>query len=229
MFRIVALYAKCSKLSKVDPLEKLVLCISCIVINGVSKNAVVPLINVFIFMLLHIVAKNPVKHILRFTFGIVMFSIISSITFVLDYGIQYSVILVIKTLSSALCLLLLSFTTPLDDVLYYFYKIDFLKDLCDIAKSTERFIILIEDECVILTNAIKVRGGFDSKKSTIRSLAKLAGLLFVNTLRRWSNIKESLYSRCYIGNMSYIKGGFIFSYTRFSGVIIYIIVIAIIN
>jgi cobalt/nickel transport system permease protein len=219
------MYAKNSKFAYINPIEKLTLCICCIIINGFSTNIFVPLINVIVFIALHILARNPMKYVMKLIIGIVTFSLISSITFVFDYGISYALILITKTLSSALCLLLLSFTTPLHHILYYVNKIKFLEDICDIIKSTERFIISIEDESVIIFNAIRARGGFETKIDVVKNTGKLAGLLFVNTLRKWGEVKEAINSRCYNGHMAYIKGNYRFSNYRFAGIVIYIVII----
>ncbi|MEG0773049.1 cobalt ECF transporter T component CbiQ [Clostridium sp.] len=225
MFRIIAMYAKANKFAYINPLEKITLCICCIIINGFSNNILVPLINLIVFIILHMLARNPVKYVMKLIIGIATFSLISSITFIFDYGISYSAILITKTLSSALCLLFLSFTTPLNHILYYINKVKFLEDICDIIKSTERFIISIEDESVIIFNAIRARGGFETKIDVVKNTGKLAGLLFVNTLRKWTEVKEAINSRCYNGHMAYIKGDYRFSNYRFAGILIYITMI----
>lgn len=225
MFRIIAMYAKASKFAYINPLEKVTLCICCIIINGFSNNILVPLINLIVFIILHMLARNPVKYVMKLIIGIVTFSLISSVTFIFDYGVSYSVILITKTLSSALCLLFLSFTTPLNHILYYINKIKFLEDICDIIKSTERYIISIEDESLIIFNAIRARGGFERKIDVVKNTGKLAGLLFMNTLRKWSQVKEAINSRCYNGQLAYIKGDFRYSKCRFAGILIYITMI----
>jgi cobalt/nickel transport system permease protein len=200
------------------------------VLNGFSKGIIVPIINILVFTILHIAAKNPFKYIFKLLVGLMTFSLISSITFVYDYGVNYAMLLLIRTLSSSLCLLFLSFTTPLDDILYYLSKASFFKDVSDIIKSTERFLILIEDECSILLNAIKSRGGFETKSSVIKNTGKLAGLLFVNVLIKWKYVKEALNSRCYNGQTVYMKGEFSFESRRFILILLYVsILIVMVN
>ncbi len=118
-----------------------------------------------------------------------------------------------------------SLTTPIDDMLYCLSKKECLKDMCDIAKGMERFLVVINDEYNILYSSIKSRGGFDSFKLKIRNTGKMAALLFINTLSRWKIIKEGLDSRGYIGYMPYLDRNFDFSYIRFLSILTYIILI----
>lgn len=108
-----------------------------------------------------------------------------------------------------------SLTTPIDDSLHVFSKFNCLKDICDIAKTMERFLIVIDDERHIIYNSIKSRGGFDGFKLKIVNTGKMAGLLFVNTMNRWQNIKEAIESRGYRGYMPYLDKNFDFSRIRF--------------
>lgn len=222
MFRIITMYSKVGKFSRINPIEKLVLCICCLVINSFSKNLTVPVINIAIFIVLNIVARNPLKYLGKLMIGMFIFSVFSSITLVFDYGISFSMLLIVKTISSALCLLFFSFTTPLDYILYYLYKINMFRDVCDIIKSTEKFLILIEDEYHILYNSIKSKGGFETKFLIVKNTARLAALLFVNSMKRWSYIKDALNSRCYNGYMPYIKNHSDLSYGRFAVIAMYI-------
>ncbi|MBZ9606799.1 energy-coupling factor transporter transmembrane protein EcfT [Clostridium estertheticum] len=65
--------------------------------------------------------------------------------------------------------------------------------------------MLIEDEYVVLYNAIKSRNGFSSLSLKIKNTGKMAGLQFVNTMKRWQDIKNAINTRCYRGNMSYLQ------------------------
>ncbi|GIM28558.1 cobalt ABC transporter permease [Clostridium polyendosporum] len=228
MFKIILLYSKISKFSHINPIEKLVFCICCLIINSFSKNVTVPIINIIVFIVLNIIARNPLKYLVKLTLGMFIFSVFSSITLVFDYGINFSMLLIVKTISSTLCLLFLSFTTPLDDILYYLYKINIARDVCDIIKSTEKFLILIEDEYYILYNSIKSRGGFETKFLIIKNTARLAALLLVNSMKRWSYIKDALNSRCYNGYMPYIRSHSNLNYGRFTGMVTYIVCMVII-
>ena len=221
MFRLVSILAKNSKLAYIHPIEKILLAVIPIILMGYS-NSVYPLIfNILVFAILHVVCKNPFNIVWKFTLATAAFASISSIILIFDYGWYYCFVLVLRTLSSGVCLSYLALTTPMDDILYLCSRNTYLKDISDIAKSMERFIMLIEDEYVVLYNAIKSRNGFSSFSLKIRNTGKLAGLLFVNTMKRWQDIKNAINTRCYRGDMSYLQKEFDYSWLRIVLILLY--------
>lgn len=186
------------------------------------SNSIYPLIlNILVFSILHVVCKNPLKIVWKFTLAAAAFASISSITLIFDYGWYYCFVLVLRTLSSGVCLSYLALTTPMDDILYFCSKNTYSRDISDIAKSMERFIMLIEDEYVVLYNAIKSRNGFSRFSLKIRNTGKMAGLLFVNTMKRWEDIKNAINTRCYRGDMSYLQKEFDYSIVRVLLILLY--------
>ncbi len=225
MLRIIMLLSKTSKFSNIHPLEKSVLSITPIIILGFTQNYMIICFNILFFLVINLIFKNNKKIVIKITLEVTAFAAISSITFVFDYGILYTLTIILKSVSAGLCLSFFSLTTPIDDMLYCLSKRTYLKDMCDIAKGMERFLVVINDEYEILYSSIKSRGGFDEFKLKIRNTGKMAGILFVNTLIRWKTIKEGLDSRGYVGYMPYLDRNFDFSYIRFLSILCYIILI----
>jgi cobalt/nickel transport system permease protein len=222
MFRTITAFSKINRLSKVHPVEKILLSIVPIILIGYTRHYYSIAINIILFLILHIVFKSPRKIVVKFTLAAAGFALISSVTFIFDYGISFCTLIILKTLSSGISLSYLVLTTPLDDVLYFTSRIQSLRDICDITKNMERFLIIIEDEYIILNNSIKSRNGFSDISLKIRNTGKMAGLLFVNTMRKWDDIRDGIDSRCYRGSMPYLKKEFNFSYTRISCIIVYL-------
>lgn len=227
MLKLIAALSRSSKLSKIHPNEKIVLAIFPIIIMGFARSPLPIIFNIVFFLVFHIKAKNNLKIAFKFTIEIAIFTSFSCIALIFDYGLDYIVIIILKSISAGLCLSFFSLTTPLDDVFYVVSKYNFLRDICDIAKSMERFIIVIEDEYNILYNSVKSRSGFDSFKLKIKNTGKIAALLFVNTMRRWKDIKDGINSRCYTGSMPYLTKTFNFSIYRFIAILGYNIVLAV--
>lgn len=225
MLKLIAALSRSSKLSKIHPNEKIVLAIFPIIIMGFARSPLPIIFNIVFFLIFHIKAKNNLKIAFKFTIEIAIFALFSCIALIFDYGLDYIVIIILKSISAGLCLSFFSLTTPLDDVFYVVSKYNFLRDICDIAKSMERFIIVIEDEYNILYNSVKSRSGFDSFKLKIKNTSKIAALLFVNTMRRWKDIKDGINSRCYTGSMPYLTKTFNFSIYRFIAILGYNIVL----
>ncbi|MBE6066850.1 MAG: cobalt ECF transporter T component CbiQ [Clostridium lundense] len=221
MLKLIMALARRSKLKHIHPLEKVCLAIIPIIIMGFAKNPIAIAINILMFIVLHIKIKNNLKIVSKFSLEIALFSAFSSITFVFDYGWNFIIIIILRSISAGLCLSFFSLTTPIDQILYVLSKRKSLRDICDITKSMERFLVIISEEYNIMYNSMKSRGGFDSFNLKIKSTGKLAALLFVNTMERWKNIKEGIYSRGYRGYMPYIYKEFHFSIRRFVLVMLY--------
>lgn len=221
MLKLIMALARRSKLVYIHPLEKACLAIIPIIIMGFVKNPIIIIINILMFTILHIKTNNNLGIVRKFSLEIALFSAFSSITFVFDYGWSFVLVIILRSISAGLCLSFFSLTTPIDQIFYVLSKRKSLRDICDIAKSMERFLIVINEEYNIMYNSMKSRGGFDSFSLKIKSTGKLAALLFVNTMERWKNIKEGIYSRGYKGYMPYIYKEFNFSISRFTLIIIY--------
>ncbi|MBM7870838.1 cobalt/nickel transport system permease protein [Clostridium pascui] len=221
MLKLIMALARRSKLAYIHPLEKACLAIIPIIIMGFVKNPIIVIINILVFIILHIKTNNNLEVVRKFSLEIALFSAFSSITFVLDYGWSFVLVIILRSISAGLCLSFFSLTTPIDQIFYVLSKRKSLRDICDIAKSMERFLVVINEEYNIMYNSMKSRGGFDSFSLKIKSTGKLAALLFVNTMERWKNIKEGIYSRGYRGYMPYIYKEFHFSMPRFMFVMIY--------
>lgn len=225
MLKLIMALSKINRLSDIHPVEKVLLSIFPIVAIGFSHNAIPIILNIIVFIVLHAYSKNNKKIVTKFTLEIGAFAAFSSITFIFDYGLSYCFILLLKSLSAGLCLSFFSLTTPIDDVLLILSKHNWLKDLCDITKSMERFLVVIDEEYYILYNSIKSRGGFDGFKLKIRNTGKMAGLLFINTMNRWKSIKDGIDSRGYRGYTPYLAKEFNFSFFRLGTVCLYVMVL----
>lgn len=211
MLKLIMALSKRSKLTCRHPIEKVIISIMPIIVIGFTKNPIIIVGNIIFFVIMHKIAENNMRIVLKFASHIAAFAAFSSITFVFDYGIGYVGIILLKSLSAGLCLSFLSLTTPIDQLLYLVSRNEHLKDMCDIAKSMERFLVVINEEYNIMYLSMKSRGGFGGFSSKIKDTGKLAALLFVNTMERWKSIKEGINSRCYMGYMPYFGEDFILS------------------
>ncbi|WP_343771421.1 cobalt ECF transporter T component CbiQ [Clostridium malenominatum] len=221
MLKLIMALSKRNRISNVHPIEKVFLTIVPIIIMGFVNNPIIIIINIGLFILLHGVVKNNPNIVIKFALRIAAFAAFSSITFVFDYGISYTLTIILKSIFSGLSLCFLSLTTPIDQLLYICSKNDYLRDICDIAKSMERFLMVMDEEYNIMYNAMKSRGGFDSFSAKVNSTGKIAALLFVNTMERWKSIKDGINSRCYKGYMPYLGEDFEFSRRRFLIILLY--------
>ena len=222
MLRTVLSYSKLSKLANIHPIEKIILCILPIIALSFSTKCYPLIINIVFFLMLHIICKNPLHIVRHFVEATFLFALVSSITFVFDYGWYNTAILILKAVSGGITVSFLTLTTPTDHVFYIFSKINWLRDICDIGKSMERFLILIDDEFQTLRKGMLCRGAFGGFKNKVKDSGNLAALLFINTLKRWKEIKDGINSRGYSGNIYYGCEEFDLSYKRIVIIVGYI-------
>ncbi len=104
MLRTIMLLSRTSKLSNIHPLEKAVLSIIPIVILGFTQNYIIVLCNILFFLFMNLICKNNKRIFTKVTLEVTAFAAISSITFVFDYGIVYTLTLIFKSVSAGLCL-----------------------------------------------------------------------------------------------------------------------------
>lgn len=223
MLRLLLSLSKTNRLTNIHPIEKVVLFLIPLIIMGFVENSYwIILFNLGIVIMYHIVLKSPKTIILKFTSGILIFTIFTSISMIFDQDINYIIVLILKSITGSLYIVLFTMTTPIDDIFYIGSKYNVTRDISDIAKSMIRYLILIEDEFSLIKAAMKSRGGFDTTEGKIKNGAKVMGVLFVNTMRRWRDISDSVNSRGYTGKTVYLKQNFNFSKKRLALELIYI-------
>lgn len=228
MLRNVLAYSSLSKLASVHPIEKIILCIGTIIALGFSTKCYPLIINIIVFLFLHIKYKNPMHVVKGFVEATLIFAIFSSITFIFDYGIYKTLVIILKSVSGGIVISFLTLTTPTNHIFYLGSKVSWLKDICDLGKSMERFLIIVDDEFRALNKAMIARGGFGSFKAKVKDAGTLGGLLFVNTMYKWKEIKNGINSRCYQGIIHYSDEEFDLSYIRIALIMSYILFLIII-
>lgn len=228
MLKNVDLYSRYSKAREIHPAEKFVFCVATIVIISSVTNYYIIFLNIALTTILHIYFKTPFKMVVKFALGILGFSLVSGAIFSLDLGINFFMIIFLRSLYSSIALTLLIFTTPLEDIFSYLKRFKFLTDTVDIMDMMLRFLYVLEDEINIINLSMKSRGGFLNIKSKIRDTAKMAAVLFINTLKKYFQIKDAMNSRCYIGRHANLKQ-FRFNMKRVWVIGIYILFLIIMN
>ncbi|HHX61195.1 MAG TPA: cobalt ABC transporter permease [Epulopiscium sp.] len=224
MLREIAVYAKANKYAKVHPIEKLLLCILPIIIMGFVQTWGILIFNILCFMLMHLIAQTPYKRVFKMVTEIVMFYLMSSIVLVFDRGMYFSILMILRGISSALCLSLFIFTTPFDFLLHYLSKFESIRDLCDISKNVERFFMLLEDEGNQIVLAMKSRGGFRGIKGRVNDMIRVMILLFHNSMERWKITQEVLAARSYKGKHYYGEALYSSKKSRIIGIMVYNII-----
>ncbi|GAB6168922.1 cobalt ECF transporter T component CbiQ [Clostridium carnis] len=204
MIREINLYSLNSKYREIHPLEKIFLVIVSLVSCSYTKNIYFICFNILLIIVLNLLAKNPLKIVSKFLAIISLFSLFTAITLLIDrYTINYILILILRGINGGVSIGFLALTTPINHIVYILSKWEYTKDIGDIIKSMERFIIILEDDFSITLKAIKSRAGFNGFKGSVIDFGKLCGVSFKNLINRWKEIDLALKNRCYIGRHNY--------------------------
>jgi len=208
MIKEVILYSTSSRGRLVNPVEKLIFVLTAVISSNYFNTPLPFVINSGVFFFLHLYFKTPFNKVLKLIAEIAGFYFASSLIFIADKNIKGFLIANAKGVVNSSALTFLIFTTPVDDFLYLMSNTVFLKEIADLAKTMERFILLLEDELSLMILSAKARGGFDGFLNGIRSSAKIAALLLTDVLNRWKSIDEAISSRCFSGKIPYSKRKF---------------------
>lgn len=227
MIREINLFSLSSKYCDIHPLEKLSLVLISLISCSYITNYYVILCNIIFFVILNVVAKNPFIVVKRFISIIGVFFIFTIITLLWQKtSIDYILLLALRVINGALSIAFLALTTPINHLVYLLSKNEYLRDIGDIIKSMERFLVIIEEDFSLTFRAIKCRGGFGSFRSSIKDFGIVCGVTLKNLMSRWREINMSLKNRCYSGRHNY---SYHFKKSKFQivGIILYLIIIGI--
>lgn len=229
MLREISLFSLNSKYCYIHPLEKLGIVLISLISCSYTNNQYMILGNIVFFIILNIIAKNPFTVIKRFIGITSTFFIFTAITLLWQRTpIEYIILLALRVLNGAFSIAFLSLTTPINHLVYLFSRSEVLRDIGDIIKSMERFLIIIEDDFSLTFRAIKSRGGFGSFKSRIKDFGIGCGIVFKNLINRWKDINMSMKNRCYSGRYNY-SYCFKVSKIQVIGIIIYVFIVIFFN
>lgn len=204
MVREISLYSTNSKLVDINPLEKLTLTIISLIGASYINNNYLLIINILIFIILNSLSKNPISMVNRFIIIAMFFGVFTSISLWWQgYDYIYILTLLLRGINGALSISFLTLTTPINHIIFLMSKSKWTRDVGDIMKSMERFIIVIEEDFSITFKAIKSRAGFCGFKNSIIDFGRACGLVFKSLIYRWREINLSLKNRCYVGRHNY--------------------------
>ena len=204
MIREISLYSNNSRLTDIHPLEKLSLTIISLIGASYINNNYILSVNILFFILLNILSKNPKSIINIFISIALFFGIFTALSLWWQgYDFIYILTLLLRGINGALSIGFLALTTPINHIVYLMSKNKWTRDIGDIMKSMERFIIIIEEDFSTTFKAIKSRAGFCGFKNSVIDFGRTCGLVFKSLIFRWREINLSLKNRCYIGRHNY--------------------------
>lgn len=203
MIRLINLYALNSDYAKIHPREKILLVFISLISCSYTENIYLIIFNIVFFIILSIKAKNPFSIIKKFLIIVIIFSIFTTITLMFTYDIQYIIVLLLRGINGGITISFLALTTPLNHIVYLMSKNSLTREIGDIAKSMETFILVIEKDFEITFKSMKSRGGFSGFRKSINDFGRVCSVVMKNLFVRWKEISEGLKNRCYTGKYNY--------------------------
>ncbi|MGL4570395.1 MAG: energy-coupling factor transporter transmembrane component T family protein [Clostridium sp.] len=225
MIRLINLYSNNSKLAYIHPVEKIIIVLFSLIGCSYTKNIYIIVANIFLFLLLNIIAKNPLVIVKKFISVAFIFTVFTSITmFWQGQSISLILLVVLRGINGAITLSFLALTTPINHIVAVISKFEYTRDIADIINQMERFIMLLEEDFNLTFKAIRCRGGFSSFRKSVKDYGLGFGIIFKNLISRWREINISLKNRNYRGRHNY-SFNFKFNKIIISLVVLYFILL----
>lgn len=120
-------------------------------------------------------------------------------------GAAQAGLLVLRALAALSCLLLLSLTTPVSDLLVGLRRIGLPREIVEIALLTYRFTFLISDAAMAMNHAQIARQGRSSYRRWLRGLGMLIANLLPRALDRARRLEAGLAARGWEGEMRVLR------------------------
>jgi cobalt/nickel transport system permease protein len=222
MLRHVVMFACESRGRTIHPGEKMLVVFLPIILLGFSRSGALLAANIGLFLSLHLFFRTPWRWVLRSTLTLLGFVGSSSPVLLLEYPLDFVLLVVLRATFSAFALTFFLFTTPPGDIFLFLSRFQALREFCTIAQGMEHFILVLEEECHRLVVTIGLRGGFRTWRLAVRNSGKIGALLFKNALTHYERTKEALDSRLFPGFIPSWERPYTFSGRRLAVILAYI-------
>lgn len=116
-------------------------------------------------------------------------------------GAAQAGLLVLRSMAALSCLLLLSLTTPVTDLLSGLRRLGVPRDIVEVALLMYRFLFLLADQALAMNHAQQARLGHSTRRRWLRSLGRLVANLLPQTLDRARRLEAGLAARGWEGEM----------------------------
>lgn len=120
-------------------------------------------------------------------------------------GLNYAVLLLLRSLGATSCLLFLALTTPLEDITHQLerWKVPYI--MIEMMTLIYRFIFVFWEQAVTIHTAQAARLGHVDIKTSLRSLGYLISSLFINVMDRAQVLYWALIARGYTDSLRVLE------------------------
>lgn len=121
-------------------------------------------------------------------------------------GLKRGVQMILTALASVSSLYVLSFHTPLTEILDVLKKLHVPGLFIELMLLTYRFIFILMESASAILTAQKARLGNRNLKTSIQSFGEMAAVVFVRSLKQSDALYNAMESRCYDGEIRVLAG-----------------------
>ena len=114
--------------------------------------------------------------------------------------------MILTALASVSSLYVLSFNTPMTEILDVLKRLHFPGLFIELMLLTYRFIFILMEGASAIMTAQKARLGNRDLKTSIQSFGQMASVVFVRALKQSDALYNAMESRCYDGEIRVLSG-----------------------
>ena len=129
-------------------------------------------------------------------------------------GLKRGIQMILTALASVSSLYVLSFHTPLTEILDVLKKLHVPGLFIELMLLTYRFIFILMESASAILTAQKARLGNRNLKTSIQSFGEMAAVVFVRSLKQSDALYNAMESRCYDGEIRVLAGEYQISKMR---------------
>lgn len=216
---IIDKYSYTNGLKDYNPMAKFYFAIGLMILAMiVNKKVLYGIVFILNFIIITTIAKISIKRYFRILLIPISFLIMGSIPLLISLskdssnfilvtnvwniyvgvtrqGINDTVILLLRALSSISCTFFLILTTPMNDLIYIFRRHRVPTIAIEMMVLIYRFIFILLDEANNIIVAQKLKLGYMDIKKGYNSLSALIASLFIRVMDRYKSLQYSLDAR----------------------------------
>lgn len=216
-------YAHHNKLNRIPPMVKLSWGILTMLFSLLSPSPIIPIIvAVVMSFIIVLIAGIPSRYYLKFISVPFTFGFLTLVLMALFFGVKPSSVgfywfrvyldglhtgflAFSRIIGGFTCLAFLSLTTPVNEIFKQLEKIKMPRIIIEIALLMYRMIFIFFEEASTMYNAQETRLGYNSIRSSIKSLGLLASNLFIRSWLQGERVYQAMETRCYNGEIPTMK------------------------
>jgi cobalt/nickel transport system permease protein len=202
-------YAYSSKLKEVQTRHKLFFCMTAL-LTHLWADYLPTSILILLLMSWHTLYKGGISYKIYFKMLLLPLSFLLMSTVVIALPLTQASLyqafhLFFKSFGALSCLYYLSLTTPFVSILNTLAKWKIPLLFIELMSLMYRFIFILLETCHHMLIAQKVRLGYSTYQTSLRSFSKLFATLFIHAFKRATLLYTALEARGYDGELKFIE------------------------